>query len=418
MKTIPTILACSAALLCLSGCSIEQRLAKISGRVEDMYAQTKSWEELPLRTITWEQACDLMQRHNAELQKATDTIKDSERESLSVYTDMIPGVSYYGYMTSSINRLSETLTDERELESNINVNFYLPALTRVPYRVYSSKVKTFAAIKAREGKERELISKLYQATRLRQIAQQQAALAEAPANETELMLKSRETRDNDAEYWQQMASLIGDATARWKILPQSLPRVRWAQYVNKLDRLDPLVVCNFAMQLEQARLAQYGIALQYLPTINTSIYSPSLFSSYGGTYSGTFLDGEDTKLNLSISYTLDTDLTTWNNYQRSKQQYEQAQRTVADQMREHKGKVDLLRKSVAEYEQWRSFMKKRIEFTEHMSAGNAEQYIEREKSILAMKKELLTQEAAAVESEAALILEYGLPGQKPSSTKP
>ncbi len=43
-----------------------------------------------------------------------------------------------------------------------------------------------------------------------------------------------------------------------------------------------------ALKLEQARLAQYGVAMDYLPTINTSMYSPSLFSSTEGTYSGTF----------------------------------------------------------------------------------------------------------------------------------
>ncbi len=418
MKLLPTVLACSASLICLVGCSLSQRLDKASAHVEEMYANTKGWDALPLRTITWQQARELMLRHNSDLKKMEDAIEDAERESLSIFTDMIPGVSYYGYLTSSIDRLSDAVTGERELESNINVNFSLPALTQVPYRVYHTKVKTFAAIKAREGKERELISQLYHAARMRQVSKKQAALPEETQDEAARMKKDTDARHADAQYWASMAKLIGDANARWEILPQSLPRIRWADYLPKLHRLDPLVTCNFAMQLEQARMAQYGIALQYLPTINTSLYSPSLFSSSGGTYSGTFLNGEDTKLNLSISYTLDTDLRTWNHYQRSKEQYEQTCRTVSAALREHKSKVDTLRESVAEYENWKSFMNKRIRFTEQMTAGNAEQYMEREKAILAMKKELLTQEASAVESEAALILEYGLPGEKPSTAKP
>ncbi len=409
VNSTPTLIASALALLCLAGCSIEQRLEKVSAKVETMYAETRGWEKLPLRTVTWQQAYDLMLRHNLDIKKQDDAIEDAERESLSVYTDMIPGVSYYGYLTSSLDRLSETVTGQNNLESNVNINFALPALTQVPYRVYSAKVRTFAAFKAREGKERELVSQLYQAARLRHISQQQNALAEEPADENTLQKKQQEARKNDLKHWQTMAKLIGTSDARWEILPQSLPRIRWKDYVGKLDKLDPLIVCNFAMQLEEARMAQYGIALQYLPTINTSIYSPSLFSSSGGTYSGTFLSGEDTNINLSVSYTLDTQLRTWNNYKRSKEQYELACRTVADSLREHKDKVDTLRESVAEYENWRGFMKKRIEFTQNMSADNAEQYIEREKSLLAMKRELLTQEATAVESEAALILEYGLP---------
>ncbi len=418
MNPTPTILACAVAALALAGCSIEQRLEKVSDRVETMYAETRGWEELPLRTITWQQARDLMMRHNLDLKKANDTIEDAERESLSIYTDMIPGVSYYGYLTSSLDRLSETVTGERELESNVNVSFALPALTQVPYRAYSAKVQTFAAVKAREGKERELCAQLYQITRQRHIAKQQAALEDEPVDEAAAMKKAQEARKSDTQHWQAMAKLIGDPNARWEILPQSLPRIRWEDYAHKLNKLDPLVVCNYAMQLEQARMAQYGIALRYLPTINTSLYSPSLFSSSGGTYSGTFLSGEDTRINLSVSYTLDTKLQSWNNYQRSKEQYELACRSVADSLREHKGKVDLLRQSVAEYENWRSFMKKRIRFTEQMSVGNATQYIEREKSLLAMKREMLTQESSAVESEAALILQYGLPGEKPSAVKP
>ncbi len=418
MNPTPTILACAVAALALAGCSIEQRLEKVSDRVETMYAETRGWEELPLRTITWQQARDLMMRHNLDLKKANDTIEDAERESLSIYTDMIPGVSYYGYLTSSLDRLSETVTGERELESNVNVSFALPALTQVPYRAYSAKVQTFAAVKAREGKERELCAQLYQITRQRHIAKQQAALEDEPVDEAAAMKKAQEARKSDTQHWQAMAKLIGDPNARWEILPQSLPRIRWEDYAHKLNKLDPLVVCNYAMQLEQARMAQYGIALRYLPTVNTSLYSPSLFSSSGGTYSGTFLSGEDTRINLSVSYTLDTKLQSWNNYQRSKEQYELACRSVADSLREHKGKVDLLRQSVAEYENWRSFMKKRIRFTEQMSVGNATQYIEREKSLLAMKREMLTQESSAVESEAALILQYGLPGEKPSAVKP
>ncbi len=404
-----TMLTCTAGLLGLAGCSIEQRVEKVTAQVETMYAETRGWEELPLRTITWQQAHDLILRNNLEIKKIEDTIEDSERESLSIYTDMIPGVSYYGYLTSSLDRLSETVTGENELDSNVNVNFSLPALTQVPYRVYSAKVKTFAALKAREGKERELISQLYLAARTRQISKKQEALTEEPENEAAAIKKEQEARKADIKHWQAMAKIIGDSNARWEILPQSLPVIRWKDYEGRLDKLDPLVVCNFAMQLEEARMAQYSIALQYLPTINTSLYSPSLFTSSGGTYSGTFLSGEDTRINLNISYNLDTKLRTWNNYQRNKEQYELACRTVLDSLREHKDKVDTLRKSVAEYENWRSYMNKRIEFTQNTPADNAAHYIEREKALLSMKKELLTQEASAVESEAALILEYGLP---------
>ena len=79
---------------------------------------------------------------------------------------------------------------------------------------------------------------------------------------------------------------------------------------------------------------QYSIALRYLPTLNLNLYSPSLFSSSGGTYSGTFLDMDDTKLNMSLSYSFDTQLRTWNNYRDSKDEYEQKQRAMVGTLME------------------------------------------------------------------------------------
>ena len=175
-----------------------------------------------------------------------------------------------------------------------------------------------------------------------------------------------------------------------------------------MDKLDDLVVCMYAMRLEQARLAQYQTALQYLPTINTSLYSPSLFSSSGGTYQGTFLSGEDTRLNLSLSYSLDTKLSTWNSYKRSKDQYEKAKREVTTGIIEHKNKLSTLKASVREYNNWRSYMEKRIDYLLRQPSSTAEELIARDRAVYDMKKELINQEKTAVESEAAMVLEYGL----------
>ena len=172
--------------------------------------------------------------------------------------------------------------------------------------------------------------------------------------------------------------------------------------------MDALTVCQFALQLEQARMRQYSIALNFLPTINTSLYSPQLFSSTGGTYSGTFLNMDDTKLNMSISYTLDTKLNNWNNYCDSKEAYELQQRETYAKMVEHKQKLSALKASMDEYMTWRDFMHKRIEHLRTAPAANAEEFLENETTLHSMQKELLTQEAAAIESESSLILQYGL----------
>ena len=150
------------------------------------------------------------------------------------------------------------------------------------------------------------------------------------------------------------------------------------------------------------------MALQYLPTISTNLYSPSLFSSSGGTYEGAFLNGEDTKLNLNLSYTLDTRLSNWNQYLDRKADYENTCREVHAAIMDHKHKLMQFKTSMQDYLSWRSYMNKRIEYLESSQPETAEAQIERDSAVLDMRLELLSQESKAIESETAVILEYGL----------
>jgi chromosome segregation ATPase len=173
--------------------------------------------------------------------------------------------------------------------------------------------------------------------------------------------------------------------------------------------MEALTVCRFALQLERSRMAQYGIALQYLPTVNSSLYSPSLFSSSGGTYSGSFLNGDDTRINLSASYRFDTQLTTWNAYKDRKADYENTKREVSAAIMDHKHKLHQLRRSMQDYYSWRSYMQKRMKYLETTPVTTADEQLTRDKGLLDMKRELLSQEKSAIESEVALLVEYGMP---------
>lgn len=388
---------------------MEQRLDVVSEKIQQRFADAKSWEQLPLRVISWQQALAMMYRCNDDLKSMDSEIEQAERDGLSVYTDMIPGISYYGYFTRSIKQLSDQMS-ANDLESNVNITFSLPSLTQVPYRVYAAKARTYAAIKAKEGKERECVAQLYQTVHARALDLKLRDLETTNPDLTEQqrLLNVRNELTADAEHWKQMASLLGDYSARWVVLPSSVPHMPWGKYQNRMSALDDLVVCSYALKLEQARMAQYQIALRYLPTINTSLYSPSLFSSSGGTYQGSFLDGEDTRINLSLSYSLDTNLQQWNSYKQSKEQYEKISREVTAEIINHKNKLATLRDSMREYNNWRSYMQKRIEYLRQQPGRTAEELISRDRSIYDMQRELLTQAKSALESEAALILEYGL----------
>ncbi len=408
MKPLFPILALAVLL---PACSLDQRIDRVSAEIERLYSQTRLWEDLPQRSISWQQAIAMMRRQNPQLLAAQARIEHEQREALSVYTDMIPGVSYYSYFNKSLQGLTQTLSSD-DIQTSVNIHFYLPTLTRVPYKVYSAKAEAYAAIKAKEGKEQELISKLYTAVRTRDLRQRQLAhdkkSAAAATGEILPAPPNFGAENSDLEYWKQISTLLGDTSARWNILPSGMPPFRWSHYSRKMKQLSELMVCQHALKLEQARLAQYGVAMDYLPTINTGMYSPSLFSSTGGTYSGTFLDMDDTTLNLSISYRLDTKLDNWYTYKDNKARYELVSRDIVRSLLEHKQKMTLLRRSMNEYYAWRSYMQKRMDFIRNSPSDTPADFLERAQELHRMQSELLSQEEKVIESEAALVLEYGL----------
>lgn len=399
-------------LMCMCSCSVKRHLARAEARVEGMYAETKDWGKLPVRTITWQQAVSLVMKHNVSVLEVEDQIRQAERESLSVYTEMLPGLSYYGYITRALSQLTSAVTTD-ELNYSVNMTFGMSRLTQVPYRVYAAKVRTISAIKAKEGRRREIESRLYKLVREREITMKLREMAKHSPEETDAPRHQAGTgpEQEDEQYWREVARLLGRNDARWNILPESMPHIQWETYEKRLDRLSELVACLYAMRLEQARMAQYSVALNYLPTINTSIYSPSLFSSSGGIYQGAFLNMDDMRLNLSVSYTVDTTLYNWYNYKESKDRYEREKRKLVDEMIDHRARIQKIRASMNEYHNWRSFMLKHINYLNTRQLTTADEYIAGSATVYRMRRELLEQEKNSVESEAALVLEYGMPDE-------
>ena len=389
----------------LQSCSLQERLDSVSADINQRYADVKTWEQLPIRTISWNQAVAMMKRNNIAYIQVQNTIERAEREEMGVYTDLIPGVSFYSYFTRSLGDMTRQVNGN-DFASSVNITFYLPTLTQVPYRVYASQASTYAAHMALKGKERELIASLYTLQRKQQLSRRQAELDKQEPDATPDYQPKK--KEDLAAQWMEQATLLGDFSARWQILPSSVPQFRWSDYRPKTGKLDELVVCKFAMELEQARMQQYSIALNYLPSINLNLYSPSLFSSTGGTYSGTFLDKDDTKLNMGVYYALDTELHSWYSYRNSKESYELKQRETTARLIDLKQKLLTLRSSLDEYYAWRGFMNKRIEHLRTAPASNAAEFLENESTLRSMQQELIRQETSVIESEAALILQYGL----------
>lgn len=398
-------------ILCLlSGlvsCNLEKRLTDTSDSIQERFDKIKPWSELPLRKISWEQALAMVDTNNKDVRRAKTTIESAERSARSVYTDLIPGVSLYSYFNNSVENWLAGAVSEGS-HTSVNVTFSVPTLTQVPYRVYAADATVYAAEKALEGKHRECSVKLYKALRQQEV---NAKLKSLESSTTYNYKKTNQEKldevDREDSFWQEMASILGNSDARWYIDPSTMPRVKWADYKPKLNKIDSLVLCEMAMQIERARLKQFSVALNYLPTMNMNLSSPSLFTSSGGTYSGTFLSSSDTTLNLSLSYSLDTKLSTWNTFKTNQEEYELTCIEVVDSLAERRVKLKTLMRSVEEYDSWNSYMQKRIAFERTAPINSSDSYLEKNKKLLEMEREMLNQELKAIESEVAFATEYG-----------
>ena len=246
MRYTPILLI---SLLALQSCSLHDRLDSAASDLEQQYAELRLWDNLPLRTISWNQAVSMMKRSNASFTRARMSIEKAERSELSVYTDLIPGVSYYSYFNRSISDLTKAVNSD-DITHNVNISFSIPTLTQVPYRVYASQARTYSAIKALEGKERELIAELYTLqrtlaleSRIEQHNQKKPEQNKQPASPL------NKTASQHSQ-WLKMATLLGDYSARWRILPSSIPQFKWSDYRKRTGQLDQLIICQLAMAHE------------------------------------------------------------------------------------------------------------------------------------------------------------------------
>ncbi|MCD7798152.1 MAG: TolC family protein [Akkermansiaceae bacterium] len=398
-------------LLLLAGCSVSKRMERTGKEVVAVYESLPDWERLPVRRITWEQAVSMAMEKNLELRKARGTIKQANRSARSVYTDMIPGVNLYASMTRALEDLARS-PDSNAMSYNINVVFNIPSLTQLPYRIYSSQAELYATEKAYELKQREIVSKIWQHVRTADLDRRLHELDLASFKEEERKtageLKEQEFREQSIDNWSKLTELLGTQSARWEILPESLPKLDRARYEREAVHLSPLVVTQYAIQLEAARMNKYQILMNYLPQINMSLYSPSLFSSTGGTYGGTFLDSSDTKLTTYASLSLDTKLTYWNQFRTAQDEYEYTKQELRAKLMDRRIQVGKVIKSCREFEEWKSWMKKRMAFEASRPISTAEQMLEKRRRNIDMEREILNQEKRKVEGEAALMIEYGI----------
>lgn len=396
-------------ILTVCSCSLEKRIAKRTEEMTRQLAAEPSWSDRPAETITWDSAVDMAMKDNLQLKQGELAITNSEYRVQEVFTNFIPGVNLDALMSKDIKQIGSLNVQDAQYRANILFN--IPSITQIPYSYYSAKASLFQAKQSMIMKRREVISQLYKASRDYMLAREsyEMSLKSIPfdddGKEKKKIQEDWEARSNALS--STVASLVGNIEKRWVIQDDTVPRVDWSKYKSAATKLDDAVLSVMAMELEAARLNIIGIKMQYFPELNINFYSPSLFSSSGGTYGGFFSGSGDTTVDMTLSMRLDTRLSVWHQLKSAKASYEILSKEMRIRMIERMEKVKKLIASRDEFEQWGNHIRGRAKFLESVTPQNSEEYRKNRDEVSNMLKEVVNQETKNTDTEAALILEYG-----------
>lgn len=409
LLTILTTFCAPVVLLALTGCSISERMDSAREDLMREYQAMPDWKSLPQKRISWQQAVAMLE-NNVEMQQARLNINKSRRECERVYRDLIPLLDLGYYYNSALLKSS----DRYKTNSSFNVNtiFSIPALTQLPMDHYRRALEHFKAEKELELKRRELLAKLWQYFNEGLLEKRLQAMEEAdPGTLTaDIELRNRERELRERERSQNISKLFNNYSARWVLMPETAPKINWQQYRKLAKVPDELTQTQMALTLEAARMAKLGVGLQYLPNVHLNFYSPTLFSTTGGTTEGFLSGAEDVRLNLNIYTQLDTRLDIWSQWAEAEEKHKLVQQELTQQMYEYRNKMELLLDSWKTYDDWMQSTQAYIAFRRSQGACDAQSVQDIHQEDLALQKELLDQAKKNLERECALIQEYGIQG--------
>ena len=380
-----------------------------AGELMNRMAAIPDWNRLPRKEISWDQAMACMMEGNLDLKRSEQSLRTTERAVVNVFTQIIPGVNLDWMLTKELSELNRVTA--QDVEYNTNILFNMPSLTQIPFDYYSAKSAVYTAQKTLEMKKRELVSRLY-----RQVISYQNArisyrnrLNSLPYDDDGVQKKiaEQELEKSLDDISEGFATLMGNMEARWLVKPETMPRLDWGKYKSAARHLDLLVVTMVAMELEASRLQVLNAKMKFFPSVDINFYSPTLFSSTGGTYQGFFAGGGDMQVNMSLREELDTRLTSWFQYKTAKENHDLMQKKVLMDLQQRRIKVAALMESRRRFEVWKRVILKEIEFKKSQMAFSGKEYLDQRKDIKTMYENLDSETAKNAEVEAALIMEYG-----------
>jgi hypothetical protein len=397
-------------LLGLASCSVHERVQRKADELAKEIEAHADWDQLPERTVSWNEAVEFALKHNATLKRAQVSIDDAKRSVRRVYLDFLPGINLDALISKDINNLAAV--NGNDVSYNTNILFNIPSITQVPITYYTAVASVYSAEKSLEMKQREVISNIYKTAREYEIAKNQMELRLREDSEFDDDSRQKQIKRDWVEREKQLLTAnntsLGDYQYRWKVDPKTLPKLDWAKYKAASAHIDRLVMTMLAMELESSRLNILGVKMRYFPELNINFYSPSLFSKTGGTYGGVFGSSADMTVSLGLVLQLDTKLSVWDSLQSAKATHKILQEEVRTRALDRKAKVSALLKSREDFESWAGYIRKRAAYLSQAHPLNSEEFWQTRKDVSDMYNDLFSQEQKNVTVEAALIMEYGL----------
>ncbi|WP_136081679.1 hypothetical protein [Pontiella desulfatans] len=327
----------SVVLLGLSGCkSVEERIEIQREEVEAHYPQIfTDPSRLPEKVLDWETALSMIDG-NLALRTANNEIINAEVAIDRVFWDLVPQLTMQGIYNTAISEFTELSSDN--FNGNVNALFSIPGFVRLRMDYYAAVLSHYAATQQYELTYREEVLNLYSLFRKSHWNRQESLIEDLESSHPTFtesdrreLAFARKQREN--ELWLAVSGALGCHSNRWVLVGDQLPEIDYMQSdpaILDTDTFGGLYTTIQALELEGARLREFGVKFQYWPQLDTRVYSPSVYLFSAGDRGGFNFDAEDIRFEASVSMKLDTNL------------------SITHQLRETRRSTDLLKQKLYE----------------------------------------------------------------------
>ena len=271
------------------------------------------------QTVDWAEGVRLLEARNLELRRTRNDITNTVENVRQVFKDLIPNLNLRTGVSKRVAELSTFSAQDLTFSADGLIN--VPGFVGFAARLYGAKLGQLRAETSLALLSRQKVAELYKVFHQHQQVQESAsalqalrALALDIANQTPGAAAGEMRNLDDALRGLDKArevvnlklgDLLGDATKRWVLTTNGLPRLDYFEFELTEDaRLGQLQSRFVAIEMEGARARLAGIKLRYWPELYFSIYGPPLYQRYAA--SERFWDAADIRLSADVYWQLDT----------------------------------------------------------------------------------------------------------------